>query len=187
MEEEESSKTENGEAFVYYLSKYEGNVRAFVASLLHDWMGVDEVVQATNLVMWRKFDQFDRSGSEKSFLNWAFTIARFEVLKYRSKAARDRLVFSEDVQQLLDEEAATVAETQSDREEALQGCLKKLTSAQRELIDATYGSGISIKDASEKLARSPTALYKALARIRDNLHGCIERAQAKLPTGERSS
>ena len=183
---EENSETDDGEAFVRYFSKYEGNVRAFVASLLHDWSGVDEVVQSASLVMWRKFDQFDRSGSEKSFLNWAFTIARFEVMKYRSKAARDRLVFSDDVQQLLDAEAETIAVTQSERESALQVCLGKLAPAQRELIDATYGSGVSIKDASETLGRSPTALYKALARIRDSLHACIERALTNPPRGQLS-
>ena len=93
-------------------------------------------------------------------------IARFEVLKYRSKAARDRLVFSENVQALLDSEAELVAATQSERERALQGCIKKLAPAQRELIEATYGSGVSIKDASVQVGKTPTALYKALARIR---------------------
>ena len=175
------AESDSGEAFVRYFSKYEGNLRAFVASLLHDWTGVDEVVQATSIVMWRKFDQFDREGPKTSFLNWAFMIARFEVLKYRSSVARDRLVFSDDVQELLDAEAESVAATQSDRERALQGCLKKLAPAQRELIDATYGSGVSIKDASATLGRTPTALYKAIARIRDSLHVCIERSLSKAP------
>lgn len=148
MEEESQTGENDGEAFVRYFSIYEGNVRAFVASLLHDWSAVDEVVQTASLVMWRKFDQFDRNGPEKDFLNWAFMIARFEVLKYRSKVARDRLVFSDDVQQLLDTEAETIAATQSERERALQECLKKLQSAQRELIEATYGSGVSIKEAA---------------------------------------
>lgn len=175
MEEEILAENEDGEAFVRYFSIYEGNVRAFVASLLHDWSGVDEVVQAASLVMWRKFDQFDRNGSEKDFLNWAFMIARFEVLKYRSKIARDRLVFSEDVQELLDAEAEEIAMTQSERERALQGCMTKLQPPQRELIEATYGSGVSIKDAAHQLGRTPTALYKAIARIRDSLQVCVER------------
>jgi RNA polymerase sigma-70 factor (ECF subfamily) len=186
METEFQAKFDDGEVFVRYFSKYEGNVRAFVASLLHDWSAVDEVVQAASLVMWRKFDQFDRSGPESGFLNWAFMIARFEVLKYRSRIARDRLVFSDDVQQLLDAEAESVAATQSEREHALQDCLKKLKPAQRELIEATYGSGVSIKDASNTLGRTPTALYEALARIRDSLQICIERALTKTLTEEKT-
>ena len=184
MAENSPNENDAGESFVRYFSKYEGNLRAFVASLLHDWSGVDEVVQAASIVMWRKFDQFDQSGPESSFLNWSFMIARFEVLKYRSKVARDRLVFSEEVQELLDSEAESVAANQSERERALQHCIKKLAPAQRELIEATYGSGVSIKDAAHKAGRTPTALYKALARIRDSLHDCIQSAIAKRALGE---
>ncbi len=47
------------EDFVRLFSRYEGNVRGFVTSLLPNWVGVDEVMQKTSLVMWRKSDQFD--------------------------------------------------------------------------------------------------------------------------------
>ena len=184
MADKNPNETDVGESFVRYFSKYEGNVRAFVASLLQDWSGVDEVVQATSIVMWRKFDQFDQEGEESNFLKWAFMIARFDVLKYRSKVARDRLVFSDDVHALLDREAESVAAAQSEREWALQSCIKKLAPAQRELIEATYGSGVSIKDASLQVGRTPTALYKALARIRDSLHDCIEKTLARKTIGE---
>lgn len=169
------SPTDNNELFVRYFSKYEGNVRAFVAALLHDWDGVDEVVQSTSIIMWRKFHQFDTSGPEKSFLNWAFMIARFEVMKYRTKKAKDRLVFSEDVQELIAAEAEDLAMGQSARERALQVCMTKLQPVQRELVNISYSSGISIKNAADLVGRTPTALYKALARVRNNLHRCIER------------
>jgi RNA polymerase sigma-70 factor, ECF subfamily len=164
----------NQEDFVRLFSKYEGNVRAFTSSLLPTWEGVDEVMQQTSLVMWRKSDQFNCSGEEKSYLDWAFTIARYEVLKYRRKWATDRLVFSEDVYQLLAEEAAEVAVEQSARERALKGCLLKLQPAQRSLIQTSYADGVSIKDAAEIVGRTPTGLYKALARIRKHLHKCIQ-------------
>ena len=54
MAENSPNENDAGESFVRYFSKYEGNLRAFVASLLHDWSGIDEVVQATSIVMWRK-------------------------------------------------------------------------------------------------------------------------------------
>ena len=51
-------------------------------------------MQQTSLVMWRKCDQFKLIRIEdKSYLDWAFMIARYEVLKYRRKWATDRLVF----------------------------------------------------------------------------------------------
>jgi RNA polymerase sigma-70 factor (ECF subfamily) len=110
-------------------------------------------------------------------------IARYEVLKYRSKRARDRLVFSDDVYELLEAEASAVAASQSDRDQALQHCLTKLAPAQRELIRVAYASGLSIKEAAQVVGRSPTAFYKTLARIRDSLHRCIERRLAEPDTG----
>ena len=164
----------NQEDFVRLFSKYEGNVRAFVSSLLPTWEGVDEVMQQASLVMWRKCDQFNYSGEDKTYLDWAFMIARYEVLKYRRKWATDRLVFSEDVYELLAHEAEEVAAIQSDREKALKGCLQKLQPSQRSLIQTSYADGVSIKDAAAVVGRTPTGLYKALARIRKHLHKCIQ-------------
>jgi len=154
--------------------QYERNIRAFVASILPNWEGVDEVMQESSIVLWKKFDQFDDHGDSSSFLGWAFTIARYEVLKFRRKKATDRHVFSEDIFDLLMDEAEEVAEVQKDREKALQGCLVKLNDSQRELLKAAYEDGISIKEAAVKVGRSQTGLYKALARIRKNLHECVQ-------------
>ncbi len=164
----------NHEDFVLLFSKYEGNVRAFVTSLLPHWEGVDEVMQEASLVMWRKFDQFDPDRPGSKFIDWAFMIARYEVLKYRRKKATDRLVFSEDVYDLLASEAEEMAAGQPRRHQALQGCLLKLASAQQDLIRVAYADGISIKAAASKVGRTQTGLYKALARIRKSLHRCIE-------------
>ena len=101
-------------------------------------------------------------------------IARYEVLKYRRKKATDRLVFSEDVYDLIASEAEEIVAIQVDRKRLLHGCLIKLESAQRELVQVAYADGISIKDAAAKVGRTPTGLYKALARIRKSLHRCIE-------------
>lgn len=171
MSKEDNTNQEN---FVRLFTKYQGNVRAFVSSLLPTWEGVDEVMQQTSLVMWRKCDQFNYSGEDKSYLDWAFMIARYEVLKYRRKWATDRLVFSEDVHELLAKEAEEVAAKQSDREKALIGCLQKLQPSQRSLIQTSYADGVSIKDAAEIVGRTPTGLCKALARIRKHLHKCIQ-------------
>ena len=162
------------ENFVRLFSTHEGSVRAFVTSLLPSWEAVDEVMQEASLVMWRKFDQFDPDRPGSKFIDWAFMIARYEVMKYRRRRATDRLVFSEDVYELLASEAAEVAAGRPARQHALQECLRKLEPVQRGLIQAAYADGISIKDAAARVGRSQTGLYKALARIRQKLHHCIQ-------------
>ncbi|MEM9366707.1 MAG: sigma-70 family RNA polymerase sigma factor [Planctomycetota bacterium] len=167
------------ESFLRLFAQHEGSVRAFVTSLLPHWEAVDEVMQETSLVMWRKFDQFDPDRPGTSFVDWAFMIARYEVLMYRRKKATDRLVFSDDLYELLASEAADVAALQPDRDRALRGCLDKLEATQRELVRVAYADGISIKDAAQQIGRTPTGLYKALARIRRTLLRCIEACLAE--------
>lgn len=157
-------------------ASHELNVRAFVTSLLPNWEGVDEVMQESSLVMWKKFDQFDPDRPNSKFIDWAFMIARYEVLRYRRKKAIDRLVFSEDVYELLAAEAQEMAaERQPEqRLQALRSCSEKLDQGQRDLLQTAYADGVSIKDAAETVGRTPTGLYKALARIRRNLRRCID-------------
>ena len=121
-----TEKNTDHEAFLRLFSRFEGNLRAFVASLVPTWDGVDEVMQESSVVLWRKFYQFDSKGEESSFLNWAFMIARYEVLKYRRRMATDRLRLSDDVFDLLADEAADVAEQQREREQALRQCVQRL-------------------------------------------------------------
>ena len=167
------SLADRQETFVRLFSQNEGKVRAFVTALLPNWEGVDDVMQETSLVMWRKYDHFDVEAPGSSFVAWAFTIARYEVLKYRRRHATDRLVFSDDVYELLAAEAEGVASEQPHRQSALRHCLTKLAAPQRELIRIIYSDGVSIKTAAEHTGRSPTGLYKALARIRAALHRCV--------------
>ncbi|MEM1296699.1 MAG: sigma factor-like helix-turn-helix DNA-binding protein [Verrucomicrobiota bacterium] len=104
-------------------------------------------------------------------------IARFEVLKYRRKMARDRHVFREDVMELLTEsveEQNSIVSNEKYRE-ALAQCLGRLPSKSKELISAAYQDDQTIRELAVQIGKSDTALYKALDRIRKKLHDCIHR------------
>jgi len=177
MNEKRGTQTDH-EAFLRLFTRFERNLRAFVASLLPTWEGVDEVMQESSIVLWKKFSHFDQS-AEDGFLDWAFMIARYEVLKYRRRRATDRLLFSEDVLDLLADTAENISTTQHERLQLLRECVSGLDPAQLELAQAIYENGAAIKDVAERVGRSPTGLYKAMARIRARLADCV---QAKLAT-----
>ena len=179
---EESQGNTDHEAFLRLFAKFEGNLRALVASLLPTWDGVDEVMQETSVVLWRKFGQFDQRSQQSSFLDWSFMIARYEVLKYRRRRATDRLRFSDEVFELLASEAENVVAVQGDRGRALEECMRKLETRQTELLKAVYEDGVSIKDVATRLGRTPTGLYKALARIRNRLAICIRTKLGEVAT-----
>ena len=170
-----SSQKDSYESFVQVFARHEPGLRAFVRPLVPTWDDMDEVIQQTCVVLWRKYGDFE-PGTD--FLSWACTIARFEVLKYRRTRARDRHLFGEELIVLLADEGAAEA-TQRERERrALDGCIEKLQPRHRELIRRCY-SGTSIKEVAESLGRSATSLYKMLNRIRVGLLECIERSLAE--------
>ena len=164
------------EQFVSLYTRNEPALRAFVRSLLPGWDDTDEVMQNTGLVLWRKFSSFD---PDSEFLKWAFVVARFEVLSYRRAMARDRLVFDEDLVELLVAEAAADHRSMRAEREALEQCLAELPEPRRRLVMSAYAPGMTIKSLAEKIGRSPTALYKTLNRLRARLLDCIERNVAQ--------
>ncbi|EMI21111.1 RNA polymerase, sigma-24 subunit, ECF subfamily, partial [Rhodopirellula maiorica SM1] len=90
--------------FVQLFTTNERRLRAFLFTLLCDRDSVDEVMQNVSTVLWKKFHELD---DPSGFLKWAYVIARFEVLAYRRKLARDRFVLDEDLIFTLAEEYAS--------------------------------------------------------------------------------
>jgi RNA polymerase sigma-70 factor (ECF subfamily) len=160
------------EQFVQMLAGHEHQLRAFIRSMGLDWSAVDDVVQTVSLVMWRKWDQFD---SDTDFMQWARVIARFEVLKFRRRMARDRHVFRDELMELL-ADAAEELDSQASAEDyraALQQCLNSLPGRSGQLIQAAYEGDRTICEVAEDVGQSATAFYKTLDRIREKLRLCI--------------
>lgn len=171
---------ERYEQFVSLFTRHEPGLRAFVRSLVFSWDAVDEVMQNTGLVLWRKFDTFD---PETEFMRWACVVARFEVLAWRRDKARDRHVFDEDLVNLLAEEAADEHEVLERERRALEQCLRKLPGKQRRIVMAAYEPGVRLNQVAEALGKTATAFYKTLNRARGRLLLCIESEMAQEERG----
>jgi RNA polymerase sigma-70 factor (ECF subfamily) len=168
-----ASPLNNDENFVRIFSSAEPALRAFVRSLLPGWEEVDEVMQETSLVLWRKFGQYDPA---TPFLRWACVVARFEALKMRRRHARDRHVFDEDLLAVLADEAEEESDSLELRRRALDCCLQKLQDRQRKLVCAAYAEGVTLKEVAARTGCSPTSLYKAVNRVRAQLLECMQRS-----------
>ncbi len=167
------SQDQDYEDFVRLFTHHEPQLRAFVRSLLPTWNDVDEVMQETSLVLWRKWSDFD---PQSDFMKWGCVVARFEVLKYRRRMARDRHVFDADLVELLAEEGADEVEPLDRQRKALEGCLRQLPNNQRRLVMAAYAPGRTIKETAAATGKSATAFYKTLNRIRTALLECVHRS-----------
>ena len=159
--------------FVSQLTASQGRIRAFVVSLMPGSSDVGDVVQETNLTLWKSQARY-RPGS--NFLAWAFTIARLEVLHHRTREKRRGHVFiSDELLDMLANELPTTDEHDIYLN-ALEGCKSKLTESQRELIDVRYEPGNSLETYAQETGRKASALRVSLMRTRTALRECIERS-----------
>lgn len=165
-------KPDNAEEHIVGLiARHQPEIHRYVHSLLPDRMLADDVVQESNLVLWRKAAEYDPA---QPFLPWAFGIAFNQVRAARRDSQRDRHVFDDDLVEILAAEAHDAADAH-DVSEALESCLGELPPKQRKLILERYQPGASVQDLAAAISKSPTALSLALLRIRKSLELCIER------------
>ena len=161
--------------FLRFFMEHEEALRLFVRSLLFNQEESREVMQEVASVLWRKFDD---SLDSTSFRRWAFGVARMEVLTFRRDRARDRHTFGDDIVELMERTVQEEFDTLEGERIALQVCVGKLPSEQRELVQTAYEPGVKKNDLARELGWTSMALYKKLHRIRLQLMECIRRELA---------
>jgi RNA polymerase sigma-70 factor (ECF subfamily) len=157
--------------FIQELTAAQTSLRAYILASLGRVSDVPDVLQRTNLTLWKNAASF-RAGS--SFMPWAITIAKYEILSYCRDRSRDRHVFPEDIAALMLETAREVCSDLSDRQTALQECLGKLSTRHHSLLELRYYEGKSICQIAENLKRTENAVKCTLVRVRRSLQECIE-------------
>ncbi len=160
------------EMFAQLLATCQRKVFLYALGLIHNATDAEEILQETNVVLWRKFDSY-RPGT--SFENWACRIALFEVMKFRRKKARRRHLLSGEIVDTLAAEVEQAWDEWDDRREALGGCLLKLSDKDRHLVLDRYQPGASTRSVAASRGRSVQGTRKSLHRIRTTLLACIER------------
>jgi len=151
----------------------ERDLRVFARTMLPNWTAVDDVLQEASVVMWKKLNQLEK---EEDFFTWARVIVRYEALRARRNAARDRLVLSEETLDLLANQAEQIPTDDLERErKALKGCLQKLSAEQRSLVFAASMRDGGVKELAEATNRTANSLYKLVGRLRNGLRECVQR------------
>jgi RNA polymerase sigma-70 factor (ECF subfamily) len=176
MDDANRTEAAKVERFAALLATCQRPVYLYALSLLHNGTDAEEVLQETNLVLWRKFDQY-QPGTR--FVSWACRIARYEVFKFlERKPAKERL-FSTDFLESLAVAAEESIPEVDDRRCTLNSCLGKLSDKDRQLITGRYQESATTRSLAEALGRSIQGTRRSLHRIRATLLTCVERNTAK--------
>jgi RNA polymerase sigma-70 factor (ECF subfamily) len=158
--------------FIRLLTDVQSIIESYVRVLVPNQAAARDIVQESNLTIWKKAEEFQMG---TNFAAWAVRIAYFEVLKYRRSVGREKLVFDDDVVNLLADRNAELLDSSKEREAVLQECLQNLSAGNRSLLRQRYVDGTSVKRIAELQGKSQGSISQTLYRIRESLSACVTR------------
>lgn len=162
-------------AFLTHLSRNYERIRGFIQVMLADPADVEDLMQETVLILWRKYESFD---PQQSFSAWGIGVAKRCILRLHEKKHRDATMFRPEVLHAIAKHEAVFSERFDERVQALNACIQKLSESDRKMLHLRYQQNLSIKNIGEQLQRPAHGLYRSLGRISQLLLNCVRRRLA---------
>lgn len=166
------SDTEQTENFVQQLTESQGRLFGYVYSMLGEHSQAMDVVQETNLVLWRKKAEF-RDGAP--FMPWALAIARFQVLAHVRDQGRDKCLLDTELVAALSEETERQTDQLETMRLALRKCMSDLPPDKRVVLQLRYYRSMPIAEIAKSIGRRADAVKVGLLRLRRGLADCMHR------------
>ena len=159
------------EEFILELTQVQQRLFGFLFKRLADREQAREVLQRTNLVLCRKADNYELGTNFKA---WAMSVANFEVMAYRKTQVRERLVFSDEVDDMIGSRENEFSSSQKDRISHLSHCLQLMSPQNRQLIEHRYEGENSMKKIAGEIGSTIGSVRVKLHRLRKLLLECIQ-------------
>lgn len=156
--------------FVRLWTRHQAEVERYVFMMVPRAVDAAEVLQEVSVRLWEKMEKYDDS---RPFVPWAIKFAWLEVLKWRQRQAREKLVFSDALIEQLNSVHDGEAPLMEARRRALESCLGKLSKQERKWVHLRYGRHGAMKEEAERTGMSLNKIYYALEKIRSRLLECI--------------
>jgi len=160
----------HSEQCIRLITEHQSRLFGYLVTLLGNVHDARDVLQETNLVVWRKFEDYE-PGTD--FGAWARKCAYFQALAYLRDKKRDQHLFDEELLEKLADDPQPPAGPE-ERELALRDCLAKLPDDQRQLIAKRYTMGDAVRELAAQAGRSEGSIKMKLMRIRQVLLKCVE-------------
>lgn len=158
------------EPFVQLLVGEQLSLLNYITLLLADPDAANNVLQETNLVLWRKSQDFTMG---TNFTAWARKVAYWQVQAYIRDRTRDRHCFTPElVDQLAAQRSPERDETET--QVALRHCLKGVSKENLEFLRLRYEDDLTIVAMAERLGKKLSAVKVRLLRIRQALQECVK-------------
>ena len=167
--------SERIELFVKLLGTHQQQVHRYVLCLVPSAHDADDILQETNLFLWREFHKFEEG---TSFTAWACAVAFHKVLAWRKQRSRDKLVYCDQFLEAVHRELINGIDRQDERASALQKCMERLPQRQRDVLHLRYGCSQRVDEIAQLQNSTSDAIYRLLSRVRQGLLNCVNNALA---------
>ena len=152
------------------MMKYQRRLFAYIHTLVTSRSDAEDILQEASLTICEKFSDFETG---TNFYSWACQIAYWKVRAARKKYATSKVVFNEEVLEVISQTRVEMEEELDYRHGALSKCLQKLNERDRRMVLTRYESGQNVTAAAQASGRTVQGAYKALTRIRKVLFDCV--------------
>jgi RNA polymerase sigma-70 factor, ECF subfamily len=156
--------------FADRLIAVQSRLYSYILTLLPFPDQANDVLQETNLTLWREADKFILG---TNFEAWACRVAYFQVLTHRRKSHREQIVFGDTFLEGLAQQTMPGEDNAEEESLFLRQCLERLAVCDRELLHKRYDAGESVKAIAAELDESPNKVAVGLFRIRQALMKCV--------------
>jgi RNA polymerase sigma-70 factor (ECF subfamily) len=159
--------------FLSLFLRSEREVFRYVAALVPNVADAEDIVQQAALALWEKFDAYDPA---QPFTPWACRFALNKARQWVERRQRWQALLAEGLAEELARRRDELRPDLERRLAQLEGCLGKLLTDQRGLVEGYYYRRTSIDELAGASDRTVEATYKMLQRIRHALQRCVENA-----------
>lgn len=168
-------------AFSELVMRHQWTIRAFLLTRLSRKEEAEDLAQETFVTAWRKLAGFDDS---RPFVPWLRGIALNLLRNHLRKFKEAPIGGDEALQALLDQQMDRWDEAAGEppRMSALADCLAQVDGPARELLNARYVEGHSLRELCARTGRKHSAITMQLHRLRQMLADCVERRMDQLQT-----
>jgi RNA polymerase sigma-70 factor (ECF subfamily) len=170
MADDPTNEADARKRLMVLMTRHQRQIFSYIYVLVPNRSDAEDLLQETSLVICEKFHEF-KPGTD--FVAWACQIAYWRVRYSRQKFARSKVVFDQEIVDVLAQTAGEMAEEMDQRHEALGQCLQRLHPRDRELLLRRYEPGGTVEEAAKRSGRTLQTAYKALARLRKLLLDCV--------------
>lgn len=166
-----SSEEKSHEDFLRHFLTHQRAILCYIRAQVPAAPDADDILQETSITLWEKFREFEPG---TNFRAWAFKTAYWKIRESRQKATRSKLVYDDELLDILATTAEKMSPDLDARHSALGYCLEKLKQRDLRMLMARYAEEGSVERAAATSGRSVETTYRALGRVKASLKECVK-------------